>query len=737
MKDVGYEVKTVCRSSDNEVRVSIWLGEDTQQGDRIRHDAIHLKLERETGDIDAIAHADFGLPVLQPHQVEFDIPGGIRNQLLQETTDGRWQFLFAQVLALTALSELTNYPLSEKAEKTQNSALYDAGLLEFQRLAATSLSGSSVPFGAPAKSSAAISVSCDVARFGIDIGLLRRRDASLTLHRQVAVQLNTSLSALSAVQKMEEDRVDLGIVVPSGFQNIDRHEAETALFCLKSPSATAVSYYGDLAADAHRNRMQAASSYPLLAGFMVEIPAIRDAIDNSEKLVPLLVKSTGLNKGVLRRLGKIKSPLPSGRELEFMEFARDADQIGIERARSLSVSTELSLARLLRILAALDVSWVPTSEEDWQCFLDIVSACALPISSVFDIPVEEILKPSKGNWKAFQNSLATAVQMPVKDLDRRQLALVTIDALLGITDFGRTVMMPQVMASIQEVGETLPPPIAADLFEVQMLAFRLVTGRNRNVAVTLFGFARRWMSRIPALSDIEMRASSKEKNTQAPWARKNRPRLVEDYTASNGLLVTNLVSSRELTEESSRLSHCVGRLYQRKSRKCDCHIFSVRTPDGCKSLSTFELNQPEAEIEQLARKQLSVVQHKGYRNRKPSACAKSACEELINELKAGRVPMDFSKVWNWRAKVTAHEIQKKKIGQPGSPEAWADRLGFAWQEGEVRKEIWHEWQRHILSGPTSRARNPGIIYTDPDVREFVARLNPVAAALLAERATAQ
>ena len=384
--------------------------------------------------------------------------------------------------------------------------------------------------------------------------------------------------------------------------------------------------------------------------------------------------------------------------------------------------------------------WVPDNDGSWNDFIDVMSSCALPLNAAFGVPVEAVLKTSRGNWRGFKSALATAFDTPVREFDRRGLALATSDGLEMVDDFCRCVVLPQLLSSIAAVGEPLPSPWEHDMFRARQISFRVIAGNSGNIAGKLFTSARSWIGRIPALMEAENR-NAPEQNTgperfQADYS---WPRLLDNFTAENGLIVQNLNSESDLREESRRLSHCLGRLYLRKAKDGNCHIFSVRSADLSISHSTIELSPPASGFGPQALANLGIVQHKGHANRRPSRDAARACREWFEALRSGELSSDIEGVRTWREQQRALFSQDNPHALRGAAAIemeWSAALGRRWREMEVRAAVWEEWRAHILKGALASARGPGFLYTIPEIRELLASLSPQAAETLAARPSA-
>ena len=377
----------------------------------------------------------------------------------------------------------------------------------------------------------------------------------------------------------------------------------------------------------------------------------------------------------------------------------------------------------------MDTNLVPADEKSWACFLDLVSACILPLSQRFLSSTEPQLAASRGNWPRYHEQLANAYGTDSLRFDRRQISMATSDVMEAIDDFSLSVFLPCCLALVTRAGEALPTPSPNDLEQAKRLSHALIVGGSRNAAVTLVECARRWMTRIPALIEAEGRITGDNAAGDCRQAG-SWPKLAEDYSTKNGLVVQCLASEADLLEESNRLSHCVGRLYLRKARAGKCHIFSIRDSTTAISHSTFEIAAPGSRDLEAFRAGISIVQHKALRNRLPDAPAVEALAEWVNSAASGNMPLFLDEVVEWRreAALTGHAGPSEGGMTRLSAEfAWSALLGRNWHQEEVRQSVWNEWSTHILKGGSARASDPLQLFSGNPYRHFLAELSPRAA----------
>lgn len=550
---------------------------------------------------------------------------------------------------------------------------------------------------------------------------------SLGFRRGAAVSGFTALKIHETMLKVFPDFPKLA--------NLDVEKAKTCLSSVARPSNRAVAFYGTRDADLSKLRQQAAQSYPVLAGLIAETSDIAGRVDRMEAIQEPLTERTGLSKGSLKRLGKLRAPLPDGPLFEPGSAVRGEDALGVNRLRRMSVSGEVSLDACLRQLASMPADRTPQTDEDWLAFHMTLSGCAIPVMHALSIPESQTLEASKGNWKAFREQLARSADIDPATFGRQSMGLSTIDALEAIEDFGRTVLLPQVLRSIEETGQAIPPITPEYTQAAFAAAAEIVLGKTKNAAGTLLELGRRYASRIPALMDIDLGDVTNEIHPHLRWSKygpESFPRLAGRFVASNGIAIVPLDNFTDMRRESARLHHCVGRYYTEKARKGNCHMFSVQSADGSESYSDIELAPiPDAGSTITVASGLTIVQHRGMNNRNPSADDLAATREWLHAMMAGRIELNITEIREWRGYL-------KEIGEAGMATArpqvtWASALGTDWTDDGKAQRHWAEWQ-HIVRGQIEKAEHPGALYRFAPARELLAEMNPKAAVILTERA---
>lgn len=554
---------------------------------------------------------------------------------------------------------------------------------------------------------------------------------AMKMPRSRAFMVGAPLSGFEAVDLVRAGRLPRDLKVGAmGQPDVER--AKEALKSVARPSSRAVAWYGE-ACETSLYRMQAAQSYPILAGLIAESHSLAKAVDAVESIQPILMERTGLNKASLKRLGKLVEPAPVAKIFETGERIEGQDALGVNRARHTQINGSVPVDIALRYLSDLPPDRTPRDDEAWIRYNEILTAVAIPIHNATSIPVADILEASKGNWVEFHAMLAKSADFAPADFDRKTMALTTIDALEAVEHFNRTALLPQALASIRDCEQ--PEPMISR--EYVMSGFEasvgLILGGTKNVAVTLMEISRRYASRIPAMMEIEGRAYLNGNRDMeehfVKYGDKGYPLMTEAFTASNGLVVRPLANGDELTRESARLNHCVGS-YQSSARRAHCHIYSVQDETGDESYSTIEFRAVEGSDARAAATALTSVQHRANRNGAPAEPCTKAVEEFINAVKSGNLPINLSEINQWRNHLTD---TGQDTGKKRAVTTWSSVLELEWSNDKTREDYWGEWGQ-VLGGKIAKSPNPGVVYTEKKSQELVGAMSPRTAAMMIEQA---
>lgn len=425
------------------------------------------------------------------------------------------------------------------------------------------------------------------------MGLVVTRQKDLTLRRHQAFRSGSAVSGFVALRVHAAAAAGLKAVAPP--PDIDVMRAQEALAYVKRPSSHAVAWYGLREPERARLRGQAAASWPVLAGVIADTPSIARRVDAMESLVEALQERTGLGKAALKRISKLRAPLPDEPIFQEDEEVRGEDALGVNRLRRTALRGTVSMSGCLGVLSRMNADRTPQTDTDWKAFVTTLSGCAQPLANVLEIAPETILEASKGSWEGWREQLARAADFDPDAFGRRQLGLATIDALEAIEDFSRTVVLPLALRAITSADQPLPPQAPEYLRQSFSVSADIVLGKSKAIATNLLEIGRRYASRIPSLMAIDgLEPPDDNEAADLRWshlAPGQFPALAEPWQASNGMVIRPLASHDLMREESARLNHCVGRLYLNKAIKMDCHLFSVQNADGQLSFSTIELDR--------------------------------------------------------------------------------------------------------------------------------------------------
>ena len=528
---------------------------------------------------------------------------------------------------------------------------------------------------------------------------------------------------------------------------IDVDAARSALASIGRPSAHAVHYYGttDVEQTVQTYRRQAAASYPLLAGIIAENPKIALAVDAGEPIQPLLMERTGLDKASLKRVSGLRTPLKPGALFTDRRDMHGVDALGIDRQRSIMTSAALDLDEALRTLSAMPPDRTPRDDAEWIAFSDIMAGCAVPLRNAYGIEATTILEAAKGNWVKYRETLAKAADFDVAAFDRATIALTSVDAMEVIDKFSRTAILPMLLAAIDDAGVELPPVTSEFILQSESAAFRIITGRAKNVAGEIFESARRYAGRVNAIMEAMNVAVDTDRTLETALARIGRmteqefPVFAEDFTASNGLVVAPFRHFDDFVQESRRLGHCVGQsdYYTRKARRGDSILFSVQTPDRQTSFSTAELTGPDGDTVAEILANVRLLQHQGpvSDGRAVRADAELAFQEWFAALKANRLDHHAMEVKAWKEAIAL-------TANPAQPEArrpivtWSSVLEIDREDPEIRAAVFAEWKT-VIGGQIGKMEDPGAMFRFPEVRDLLSAMSPETATILTERAAAE
>lgn len=568
----------------------------------------------------------------------------------------------------------------------------------------------------------------------IRAGLLRRVGGHAIPDGKVQIATALPISGLRAAQMQAAVAGRVSEVPRPPRFNVKT--AKEALAAVNNPSSRAVIWYGSGDPEKSRIRLQAAKSYPLLAGLIADSPYLARAVDAMEPIQDGLIERTGLGKGALKRISKLQHAATIAANPFNAAVDEGEDALGVNRHRRFAVSGSTSLDFALARLSDLPPDRVPQDDRSWQIYNDILSGCAIPLANAFDLPIDKILGASKGDWVSFHATLARAADVAPGEFDRRRITLATLDVIQAVEELSRTAILPLVIQSISEENHDVPE-VAPEYVGTSLAAgAKIVFGASKNIAATAFEHARRYASRIPALlaaASGEIEAPNAERVRQE-YGPENFPHLVkDDFVASNGLVIRPFKSYAQMIEESRRLEHCVGHYYL-QSALSGTPLLSVQSADGTESFSTIELRAKRSRDRDEVLASVRNVQHRGLNNSTPSEECREACDEFMAQLMAGELATDIDELEDW-----ADSLRQARGAEPAIATqrprqvTWKSALGMDWENDDRRAAAWEEW-RYVLGGRYGRAEHPGVLWSEKTCRDLLASMSPETAITLAERA---
>lgn len=566
------------------------------------------------------------------------------------------------------------------------------------------------------------------------LNLIRRTGEDISIRRSPNFSIGMPVDGFAAltIQKSAA-RVFNEIAIP---KDLDLDRASRALCATTRPSSHAVAWYGVSDPELGKLRLQAAESYPVLAGMIADSITLARKVDAMESISEAMTARTGLPKAALKRIGKLREKLADGPIFEAGEEIRGEDALGIDRARRTSVRGALSLEACLAPLATMQADRTPANDDDWSAYSQILPGCVTPIANAFNIAPERILDASKGNWSNWKDTLARSADFDPEMFDRRQIALATIDALEAVDDFSRTVILPLVLRSIESTGQEIPPQTQEYMRAAAEAAGEIILGKSKSIASSLLEIGRRYASRIPSLMNIEGSIVDEGSGrTVDRWARygpEEFPVLMDEFRASNGLVVRPLRNHEEMREESRRLTNCIGRLYLSQATQTTSHFFAVQNASNTKSYGDIQMIGINVDLdrnEMLA--SLHFPQFRAQRNGVPEPEAQLAYEEWRRELQAGNFDLNIDEIRDWRQYLLTQSRTHAQF-RPVTLN-WNGALGTDWKDPEKISSYWNEWSeimpRSAVSGPV-----PEALFRHAPIRRLVEEMSPAAATILRQRA---
>lgn len=524
----------------------------------------------------------------------------------------------------------------------------------------------------------------------------------------------------------------------------DAEAAKTALSAVWAPDVTSADYFGGAGVaegDVRiTDRAQAARSYPVLAGLIAKSRDMSKAVDERAPLLPLIMDRTGLSKGALKRLSKVRSAFDESAVMGQDAVVLMVDQLGVNRRTGNIVRGVLSLDQAVEHLRELPPEWVPDTDEGWSAFADILGGLALPLSSHTGRSVKDLLSSAKGDWVSFRSTLAKAADVPSETFDRHQMAALAGEAIGMFDALARTAIMPMLANVLKRAGRLTViqrnPEIVDSTADMCMLAAaNVVIGRAKNPLVAILEAERRYISRDTSITALSRGNDEVDEPDNAMDGRfgdmignKAFPVLRETWTASNGYEVSPFRNEQEMIDEGRLMRHCVGTIHRSYGSSGSYHYFSVRHPstmDDPKCRGTLRIMpiSPGGNIE--------IGEFRSHLNSKVSP----ECQKAYREWKASFLQDDLDQAgarmdeWReWRRSRGMDARQRARTPQ----EIWRGKTGVNIDSSGVANELWHEWATNVLSGWPSD--NPEVLFREAGVRDALTSLSGEAAEFLKQEA---
>lgn len=490
-----------------------------------------------------------------------------------------------------------------------------------------------------------------------------------------------------------------------------------------APGLAAMVYFGDTGSPSAKFRAQFAESMPVLTSELVRLPSWRNAVDNCLPLKPLL-EAAGMPRAFCRRLNRLALAV-SGEDSVLIEgspplFAGGAvegeDALGVRRERRATPPCGWTMREALAVLTKMPIDRVPSSLEEWRAFTDVLGSVALPLRDMLAIPPERTLTmPGNvgGSWVRYRAALMTAAGLEVDEPGNRdRLALATIDCMETIDALARQVIMPSAWQRTAAEARTPPHPPSGEplaaLWEDALEQARktlLSSGPGKpemsgSPAARLLSVSRKAISRRVAFHEIlgspaEDAPPPPERPPGIPddgWLPLLDPAALTDGAFTiEGCTFAPLTTRAALRREGREMDHCIGdgNYYTTQGSKGRSHFFSVESNQG--RCSTLQISHRGNFGE------LRISQNSAPGNIHPGDRISFACDVLVDDLNAGRLPL-HPETDSWRAWLASQEDRARVRRTPHRP--MHEFCGRSSQEdlssGGQLKSLWTLWTEDIL-----------------------------------------
>ena len=527
---------------------------------------------------------------------------------------------------------------------------------------------------------------------------------------------------------------------------LDVEAAKTALCAVWNPTVSASDYYGAAGLPDQdvrsSDRAQAARSYPVLAGMIAGSDEMRRAVDSRAPLLPIIMDHTGLSKGALKRISKVKAAFDESAVIGEEAVVLMVDQLGVNRRTGNVVRGVLSLGQAIEHLKELPPEWVPETDEGWRAFADILGGLAVPLSAATGRSVKDLLSSAKGDWVGFRATLAKAADVPAETFDRHQMAGIAGEAIAMFDALARTAIMPMIGNVMRRAGQmTLiqrsPEIVDAAIDQSMLAAAEVVIGRAKSPLTAILEAERRYISRDTAITGLcrgvgEAEAPPADQEKFGDLAgNKAFPVLREAWTASNGYEIVPFRNEEEMAQEGRLMAHCVGSHHRHYGSSGTYHYFSVRNPATMtdpKMRGTLRLMavSPGGKIE--------IGEFRSHHKSEVNAACKAAYAEWRDSFLQKDLDDAGARMDEWREWRRARGMDAAQRAR--SPEEiWAGKTGVNIESSQTAQALWEEWAGNVLSGWP--ADNPEVLFRNEGVRNVLTNMSSAAADFLKDEAAAR
>jgi hypothetical protein len=425
-------------------------------------------------------------------------------------------------------------------------------------------------------------------------------------------------------------------------------------------------------------RAQAIALWPGLAGAMVADHEISDAIDQGQKLVPVLAERLRTSTAAIKSLMG-----------ECYEQAPIANLLVREFEQSRPAPVEVSVTQLIgRIQGDAKRNVQPMNP--WlmtKLTMDTLKDTDVPLvanSNLFTEGYNSCLRadmlelltdlPARQSNELFRNQGWVADYMRFDCLRGVQNKSNLIDNVKYITRYGN-VHCDELCLKWSQFRDFV------------QVAYRSISGQDEHwlsdslVAkyfgegslATLMKVSAEWHQQVPFIV-AERRRLLCDGDDVLSQALDGWPAPSGDWIASNGVTLHWLCSEAELEAEGAEMRHCVG-TYVDRCHRGDSIIAGVTTPDGERSTVEFFVTADETD-----RQHLQIRQHHSVRNTAPCKASREAVDEFLAHRQCDIDLEAFG------AEIACHDTLREELEKQLDPE----------KEREIDEAIFEKFFRRWL-----------------------------------------